>query len=141
MRNRIGNAKRWISIADRDFALARQITDTFPDMSAYHLQQAVEKYLKAFLCLHGVPIKKSHDVSALLLKSIGVDGSFAVLASIGDPGEITSFATKFRYPNEEEVEFPMQEDLTMAIELCEQAQAIVLEKITNAEASLPPTDR
>ena len=64
-----------------------------PDIAAFHLQQAIGKYLKAFLTLHGEMLRKSHDVSALLLRCTAVDGSFASLASVGDPSEMTAFAT------------------------------------------------
>ena len=71
------------------------------DIAAFHLQQAIEKYLKAFLTLHGQVLRKSHDVSALLLGCIAVDGPFASLASVEDPSEMTAFATKYRYSNDE----------------------------------------
>ena len=99
------NAGRWIAIADRDLAAAVMLVENAPDIAAFHLQQATEKYLKAFLTLHGQALRKSHDVSALLLRCIAVDGSFASLASAGDPSEMTAFATKYRYPNDEEQEF------------------------------------
>ena len=77
-----------------------------PNIAAHRLQQATEKYLKAFLTLHGQALRKSHDVSALLLRRIAVDGSVASLSSVVNPSEMTAFATKYRYPNEEKHEFP-----------------------------------
>ena len=111
-----------------------------PDIAAYHLQQATEKYLRAFLSLQGETLRKSHDVSALLLKCIAIDGSFTSLARVGDPSEMTAFATKYRDPNEEEVEFPAADEIASAQRLCEHTQAVVKEKISEFERSLPPTD-
>ena len=56
---------RWIAIADRDLAAANLLSGESPDIAVYHLQQATEKYLKAFLASQGQALKKSHDVSAL----------------------------------------------------------------------------
>ena len=47
------NAGRWIAIADRDLAAAVMLVEDAPDIGAFRLQQATEKYLKAFLTLHG----------------------------------------------------------------------------------------
>ena len=53
MNARLKNAGRWIAIADRDLAAAVMLVGCAPDIAAFHLQQATEKYLKAFLTLHG----------------------------------------------------------------------------------------
>lgn len=140
MRARLKNSGRWVAIADRDFAAANKLLEESSDIAAYHLQQATEKYLKAFLSLQGETLKKSHDVSALLLNCIVIDQSFTSLASVGDPAEMTAFATKYRYPNEEEVEFPTADEIASALKLCEYSRALVREKISEFEASLPPSD-
>ena len=134
------NAGRWIAIADRDLAAAVMLVENAPDIAAFHLQQATEKYLKAFLTLYGQALRKSHDVSALLLRCIALDGSFASLASVGDPSEMTAFATKYRYPNEEEHEFPASDEIASAQNLCVQTQVKVKAKFAEFARLLPPTD-
>ena len=140
MRARLKNSARWVAIADRDLAAAHKLLDESPDIAAYHLQQATEKCLKAFLSLHGEPLRRSHDVSALLLNCIVIDQSFTSLAGVGDTAEMTAFATKYRYPNEEEVEFPTADEVASALKLCEHARALVGDKISEFEASQPPID-
>jgi len=141
MRARLKNSGRWIAIADRDLAAANKLLEESPDIAAYHLQQATEKYLKAFLSLQGVSLKKSHDVSALLLNCIAIDQSFTSLAGVGDAAEMTAFATKYRYPNEEEVEFPTADEIASAQELCAQTRVLVGNKLSEFEASQPPGER
>lgn len=54
---------------------------------------------------------------------------------------MTAFATKYRYPNEEEVEFPAAEEIASAQRLCEHTQVLVKERISEFEVSLPATDK
>ena len=111
-----------------------------PNIAAHRLQQATEKYLKAFLTLHGQALRKSHDVSALLLRCIAVDGSFASLASAGDTSEMTAFATKYRYPNDEEQEFLASDEIAAAQSINVQTQVLVKDKFAEFARLLPPTD-
>ena len=134
------NAGRWIAIADRDLAAAVMLVEDASDIAAFHLQQATEKYLKAFLTLHGETLRKSHDVSALLLRCIAVDGSFASLASVGDPSEMTAFAAKYRYPNEDEQEFPASDEIASAQSRYRQTQVLVKDKFAEFARLLPPND-
>mgnify|MGYP000307964815 CR=1 FL=1 len=41
----------------------------------FHAQQAVEKYLKAFLILHDIDFPRTHDVDYLLLECRKIDRS------------------------------------------------------------------
>lgn len=139
MRQRIAEAKRWTSIADRDLAGAKRMLESdMPDLAVYHYHQAAEKYLKAFLSLHGEPLRKSHDIAALLLKCASIDRSFPIPSNVDDVDEMTQFATKFRYPNEEEVDFPDTKEIDIAQKLSEEIQNIVNEKLSVFEASVPP---
>ena len=70
--------------------------DVFPvEIYGFHVQQAVEKVLKAWLCCLGKSYPKIHDLDELaaLLKDAGtvVPGEFTSLL------EYTDFATTFRY--------------------------------------------
>lgn len=139
MRQRIANAKRWTAIAERDLAGAKRMLESrMPDLAVYHYHQAAEKYLKAFLTAHGEPLRKSHDIAALLLRCASIDHSFATLSNVDDVDEMTQFATKFRYPNEEEVDFPDTQEVEIAQKLSDEIQNIVNEKLNVFEASVPP---
>jgi HEPN domain-containing protein len=59
----------WLLKADRDLNLAKiakiHAADS-PDLICYHCQQAAEKYLKALVIHHAIPLRKTHDLEELL---------------------------------------------------------------------------
>lgn len=124
--------QRWFWKADRDFFLATQVSQSFSDMAAFHYQQAAEKYLEAYLSFHRVGLKKTHNIGTLALMASQIDPAFSQLAGVADVDAITEFATVFRYPNEEEVDFPDTTDLESAREFCVVAKQMVTERIAGA---------
>ena len=53
---------------------------------------------------------------------------------------MTAFATKYRYPNEEEHEFPASDEIASAQNLCVQTQVLVKDKFAEFARLLPSTD-
>ena len=125
-------ALRWVWKADRDFLLAAQLDESFSDMAAYHYQQAAEKYLKAFLSFHQIGLKKTHNIGTLALQASNIDPAFTKLVTVADVDAITEFATLFRYPNEEEIDFPDPAELQDAKKFCELAKKLVMDRIQDA---------
>ena len=74
-------ARDWVFFADRDLQTAEIITkDEYPltNIVTFHCQQAIEKYLKAYLADNAVPIIKTHDLIKLNnmikeIKDMGID--------------------------------------------------------------------
>jgi HEPN domain-containing protein len=66
---------------------------------AYHAQQCVEKYLKAFLVLMGVDFPYMHNIGRLLElcaeQGVPID-------EINDADELSPYAVTTRYPGEDE---------------------------------------
>jgi HEPN domain-containing protein len=59
--------KDWFRIAEKDFKRAGHLMSVDdPEGTGYHLQQAVEKYLKGFLLSKGWGLKRIHDLEVLL---------------------------------------------------------------------------
>ena len=61
--------KEQLSKAEHDIGMAKLALDYKPeytDSICFHCQQAVEKYLKAYLIFIGIRFKKSHSLSYLL---------------------------------------------------------------------------
>lgn len=57
----------WFKKAAEDFVrVKRRLEEDDLEDAAFHLQQAVEKYLKGFLLSQGWKLKKIHDLEALL---------------------------------------------------------------------------
>jgi HEPN domain-containing protein len=91
-----------MEFADRDMASARFLTHMQPmplEIIGFHCQQALEKYLKAFLVSNGIEPEKSHDLIQLQKSCIGFDAGFSSLSRICSA--LSSFAAKARYPGHE----------------------------------------
>jgi HEPN domain-containing protein len=99
----------WVAYAEDDMRLAKYaltLTEGCPyRLIAYHAQQCVEKYLKAYLVYHGIDFPYTHDISDLL-ESCGRTANW--VEEIQDAEELTFYAVATRYPrrgeqvNEEE---------------------------------------
>jgi len=69
MSGQVDEIKKWITKGDHDLGTAKvtylHIPEYF-DTVTFHCQQAVEKYLKAYLIFQATPFKFSHDLIYLL---------------------------------------------------------------------------
>ena len=72
--------KDWITLADKDLYAAEIMLreSNLTNIVAFHCQQAIEKYLKAFLIEKDVPLIKTHDLIKLNgmikeVKDLGID--------------------------------------------------------------------
>lgn len=70
MENNINNPQAWTHFAKNDILMAEFAADKeeLSGEAIFHCQQAVEKYLKAFLTKNKIPFKKTHDLGDLYLK-------------------------------------------------------------------------
>ena len=95
----------WISKADEDFEFAKinlQEEKSFYAQICFHFQQAVEKYLKAYIIAKELEFRKVHDLP-LLLKICGrKDPDFNDFAD--DCEFLATFYIEARYP----VHWPIQ---------------------------------
>lgn len=109
-----------------DFAALNAMLDHVDisnEIFGFHAQQAVEKFLKAWLWCVGVAPPKKHDLRLLyiLLKDNG--------ANVPPPFEglidLTDFATVFRYETCEEIDIDRQTVLERVHECSTHVQSIV----------------
>jgi HEPN domain-containing protein len=94
----------WLYFADADYDSALILNDSYRkhnEIICYHCQQAVEKYLKAFLCYNGVIPPKIHVLETLCALCSDFDSSFNELAK--DCAYLSPFAVQARYPLEMEI--------------------------------------
>jgi HEPN domain-containing protein len=116
---------QWLNKAETDFEAAEHLVTEdrrFRDVIGFHCQQAVEKYLKAFLVQHQVEFPKTHDISKLLALIAGIDSGVA--ESLGDAEVLTPFGVEVRYASDAAEVLPGGE--TEAIEIARRVrQAIV----------------
>lgn len=92
-------ASKWAEYAEQDFrammTLMASEDPVFP-IICFLAQQAVEKYLKAFLVQHGVEPQRSHDLNSLRSECAALDadvGRFVTECSV-----LNNYAVSPRYP-------------------------------------------
>ena len=94
----------WFYFTDADFDSALILNDAHRkhnQIICYHCQQAVEKYLKAFLCYNGMIPPRLHILETLCALCSEYDAAFNGIAK--DCAYLTPFAVNARYPLEMEV--------------------------------------
>jgi HEPN domain-containing protein len=90
-------AQHWIDKAQEDEqVIALVVVNRGPwNMAAYHVQQAIEKYIKALLVERGTAPPKSHSLPQLLGLLVGLTVPAEVLAAAN---MTSAFAWQTRYP-------------------------------------------
>jgi len=91
---------KWIKKAESDLLTAERelsFEDPITQAVCFHCQQAVEKYLKAFLVHHQIYFTKSHKIMELLELCATVDSSF--IDRLQDADNLTDYAVEIRYPD------------------------------------------
>ncbi len=89
--------EKWIEKADHDLIATKIIIDTHPiilDIACFHCQQAVEKFLKAFLLFQEQELKKIHNLNVLLKDCLAFDIDFKLI----DIKNLNLYAVQARYP-------------------------------------------
>ena len=119
--------KQWIKRANEDLLVVDKLTEfeiIATSSVCFHCQQAVEKYLKAFLISNGVEIKKTHNIEFLLSECEDIDSDFAEI----DPKNLSDFSVDVRYPGDMYV--PSKEETAMHKQIAVSVKNLVLEKIS-----------
>jgi len=92
--------REWIEKAEADFAAAlllrRSRKKHTRDIVCFHLQQCVEKYLKARLDEAQIPFPRTHDLERRLDLAVTVEPLWATLRPA--LATITDHAVEVRYP-------------------------------------------
>lgn len=91
----------WLAKAEGDLKACRHLLSGGSDYSegvAFHAQQAVEKYFKAFLVWHQVEFPKTHDIGRLIELVRSYDGDLAGLLS--EASHLTPYGVEYRYPGD-----------------------------------------
>ena len=96
--------QQWLKKADLYLQAARllcagELDDYF--VSGFHAQQAVEKYIKAFLVRHQIEFPKTHDIGRLRQLVARRDATLAERLERADV--LTPYGVDMRYPEEFEV--------------------------------------
>jgi HEPN domain-containing protein len=66
----------WLRIAERDVERVQKLLDLHdPEAAGFFLQQATEKFLKAFLLSKGWTLRRIHDLEVLLNEAVVFDAA------------------------------------------------------------------
>lgn len=101
MKEQVEEVKQWIIKGDHDLGTAKITFLHIPeylDTVTFHCQQAVEKYLKAYLIFLSLDFRFSHDLVYLLdiisQKDKKIEEYYDLVS------ELQGYAIEVRYPNE-----------------------------------------
>ena len=97
----VNEIEQWIIKGDHDLGTAKVTYLHIPeylDTVTFHCQQAVEKYLKAYLLYQSVSFKFTHDLVYLLDLITQKDTDFEMYYD--RVSELQGYAVEIRYPNE-----------------------------------------
>ncbi len=128
MNERDNEIKQWIIKADHDLGTAKITYIHIPeylDTVTFHCQQAVEKYLKAYLIFRNITFKFSHDLIYLLDIITQEDSDFEIFYD--SVSELQGYAVEIRYPNETIYLSPEKVEKSMII--AKDVRSIVVKKI------------
>lgn len=118
--------KQWLIKANEDLLVVEKLTEFEIIANAsvcFHCQQAVEKFLKAFLICNGIEIKKTHNIEFLLSECADIDPEFISV----DPKELSDFGVDTRYPGDMYV--PSSEETIEYKNIALEMKELVEEKI------------
>jgi len=113
-------AEEWFERGLHDIETAQLLYDErgYTDSIAYHIQQAIEKYLKGYLVMHGKKPPKIHELDTLLNHITGFNDSFNGFLDLCE--KASRYYIDDRYPPGPIVEYEYSEikaDLDKAWEL------------------------
>lgn len=104
----------WLRIAEKDFVRTHKLLlASDPELAGFCLQQAVEKFLKAYLLSKGWKLRRTHHLDALLDDALVFDETLQEFRMVCI--RITSFYFLERYPSldskitEEDVQAALQQ--------------------------------
>lgn len=105
-------AGNFLNMAQRDYRALCGMEDSevfSSEIFGFHVQQAVEKILKAWLCVLGEPFPRIHDLDELgaLLEEAGQE----IPESLQSLLEFTDFAVAFRYEAFPDLESDIDRDV------------------------------
>ena len=118
--------RQWLEKADHDLLAAKALIEYEPmilDNACFHCQQAVEKYLKAFLIYKEQETSKTHDVKFLIDQCNKLDTDFKNI----DVKDIEVFAVRARYPDDSII--PTIEETKEYFQIATEIKKLVLTKI------------
>lgn len=121
-------AARWLAQARKDLNAARLLASAEPSRSVFHSQQTAEKAAKAFLTLHDVTFRKTHDLNELGGQCAALNP--ALVPVFREASDLTDYAVVFRY-----LDAPREPDESEALMAVQTAAHVLQEVSAHVEPS------
>ena len=120
--------EKWLIKAHNDLKVAENEIELTPedmvtDAICFHSQQAVEKYLKAYLVFKKIDFDKTHNLEFLLELCIEKDEDFSQI----DVEGLSFFAVEARYPDDFYI--PTEEEARECLEKARKVKDFVFTKL------------
>ncbi len=120
--------QNWILKADKDLKVAEHELDIdrenrVTEAICFHCQQAVEKYLKAYLIFRNVDFGKTHNIEYLLELCATYDKVFHTI----EVGNLSFYAVEVRYPDDFYI--PTTKEAKESMKIARTVKNIVLDRI------------
>ncbi len=125
-------ARNWLAKAGSDLKIGRdemQTTQPATDMVCLHMQQCVEKYLKAYLALHQRRFRRTHDIAELIEQCKEIDAEFEALYQLR-ADRLTIYGVEVRYPDD--FYLPTSEGARVCVEIALAAREFLSNKLRRA---------
>jgi HEPN domain-containing protein len=109
--------RNWLIKAGNDLKIGQDEMKTAKpttDMVCYHMQQCVEKCLKAYLISHEKPFRRTHDIAELIEQCKEIDAQFNTLYG-KQADTLTIYGVEIRYPDD--FYMPTQEEAESSIQI------------------------
>ena len=125
---------RWLQKADRDLRVAENEMhtlsgDVVTEAVCFHAQQAVEKYIKAFLISKQIKFPRTHNIEVLLELCGPADPDFSTL----DLTRLSFYAVEVRYPDE--LDEPSLHDAERSLEIARSIRVLVFRRLADDSTS------
>lgn len=118
---------KWIEKAESDYRVARRSLQAEPlpaDVICFHVQQCIEKYVKAFLQEQGIPVEYADSkMASLLLDCASADPDFESYRN--DFEQLDQFGIKTLYPGR----WASQQDVLDASAILERVRPFIRSKL------------
>ena len=120
--------RRWITKAVRDLRVAEHelslpTDEIITDAVCFHCQQAVEKFLKAYLASKNVDFGKTHNLEYLVELCAKADPEFKSIPL----GNLSFYAVEIRYPDEFYI--PSLDEASESFQIAVNVKSFVFKKL------------
>ncbi len=123
--------EKWLQKALNDLEAAKHLLKVSPpeeivtEAVCFHSQQAVEKFLKAFLTSYNIPFGRTHHLEYIVNLASKVEAS--ILSFLEDMKKLAPYAVEVRYPDD--FYEPTLKETKEVYEIALKVKKFVLQKI------------